>query len=75
MTVRAANDILPVAVSFASLDHLTWSTTVIHLVHMHFDNTIPTSRDNSVIITTIGNERDFNVTTVGFKFLSHNSGL
>ena len=61
MTVRTAINVFLMAFGLTALDQIRGFLVMYHLVHVYLDNTVLTARDNSVVFTTVSDERDLTV--------------
>ena len=66
MTVGATSDLFLVSVWLATFNKLGWQLMMHLFVHVYLNRPIPATRDDSMVIGTIANERDFTLSLIMF---------
>jgi len=64
VSVSTTDDVLLVAVRFATLDHLTGCLMMHNLVHVHLDRAVPAARNDCMVLTAIANEGDLTICSI-----------
>lgn len=71
--ITATDDVLLVALRFASLHHLVGRLRAHRLIHVNFYGAVPSTCDDCVVVSAVADERNLGFAVVRLQLLVHNT--